>query len=708
MALLQYDFRAVGVANVERAIAGIERRAVASMNRVARATGATSARQASAPRAATAARTRAADFHTHMARARTAAVAKQHSQELAAERRFAREKVAIARRAAREAARAEAVEAARVRGNRRNFARATVGTAGRSVGGLVSGVGSVGGSMLALGGGFAVAGAINDTIRNEKLAGKLANQAFRESGEGSGVSREAWRKKFIATATKAGAGGEGTGTVLEGMSKFQALTGDTQTNLGIAQRAVDVATATGADVADVFSVAGETMLVMQQRGIKGAAALKQVDEVLMALAAQGKLGSIEFADLATSMGKLGASTDAYKGDVVDLVTTMGAMAQIGKRGGASNVEEATTALMRMRDDMIGNASRFKAQGVDVFTRNDQGTKTGIRHPLEVLAETMRKNKGDIEKTGKLFGTRGAKVASPFFGMARELGGGDVGKGIELALEEFNTFRKARTSEKELKDSAAARRKQADMQLAAAAQQFNAAIGKELLPTLTKLVPAFTKLIPEMAKAAEHVTKFVNALTEKPLTTIGAVIASKLVLDLASAGIGAAVKQQLIALLASSRVPVPTGGPGGATPPVVAGGGKGILGKLAPVAAATGVAGLITAVGHGAVGALDEQIGSSHKLSSALPGRTKDGGFSFGEMLKDLAPVYGQIRVAQRAGDVLGGIGQEAGVFKGGEPPQIERVGAAGEKLVDAAAKLAAAGDKLAAVQPNRGDAPKTL
>lgn len=714
--ILQYDFRVVGMGAVQRELRSVERAFVAHNARVARATGT----RGGPYRSPAAQRSDALRGLDQIGRAARAADLKASRDRIRAEsqatRAIERERLASIRRVqAAERRAAQATTRAR-----EQFARRTVGVAGRSVGGSVRAVGGLAAMGLGIGGSIAVAGAIQKEKEARKIASQLANQAFKEGGP----SREVLASQFMATARRAGAGGEGTANVLQGIARFQALTGEAEIGQGITPRAVDIATATGADIADVFSVAGEAMLIMQQRGIRGADALKKIDDILLSLAAQGKMGSIEFADLATSMSKLGASTDKFEGDVVDLVTTMGAMAQIGKRGGAQNVEEATTSLMRLRDDLVQNAKRFKAVGVDVFTRDEQGIKTGIRHPLEVLAETAKATKGDIGKTSALLGIRGAKVADPFFGMARTLGKGDTAKGIDLALAEFNAFRKAKMSEAELTESAAYRRRQADMQFDAAMEKFNVAIGSEMLPAVTKLIPKFVELLPSLTKAAEMFAKFVDELAEKPVATIGKIIAAKLVLDLAMAGIGGAAKGAIVKAIAGAGTVTPgVGGTGGA-----AGLGAGAAPAVAAVAVGTGLA-------MDQASKLQKLTGSNTSLMDLLPG-FKGGSFSSDQLIAEMNPlesiekgtgvVSGFMLDTLRAGGVgpqelkrgVGGTGRIAGDLALDKAGMLAQISPGAPKLPDdwssvpkqisaATAKLGTAADKLGASGPNRSDKPSS-
>jgi hypothetical protein len=91
----------------------------------------------------------------------------------------------------------------------------------------------------------------------------LANQAFGQEGT-KGQTRQQLYDQFRSIAVRGGAGGEGAQNVVRGMRSFQRLTGApeimfAQTAGGgtFAERMVQTATATDADVGDVGAVLGE-------------------------------------------------------------------------------------------------------------------------------------------------------------------------------------------------------------------------------------------------------------------------------------------------------------------------------------------------------------------------------------------------------------------------------------------------------------------
>jgi hypothetical protein len=719
---LKYDLAIVGEAAIKRALRGIEASFAqhnARMSRAAGMSGVAGGGRGGPYRTAAPgglARRNVRDVmggFDQIGRAARAAHYKDGRERLRAEqqsnRRIERERMAHAKRLAAAEARA-ARQTAMVR---ERYSRATLGTAARSVGGSIRAVGGLAAMGLGIGGGMAVAGAINTEKRLRASSAALANQAYGTPGERR--SREQIQQAVERQARSIGiSSGLGTENVIGGLRNFVSIAGNVGAGQQLAPFMADMANATDADVGDVGRTAGQIFQniatkvdVSSAEGMNDA--LEQTQEIMRAMGGQAKVGSIEFKDLATQMGAVMSATSGFDGKVSDLATTMGAVAQLAIAGGAKSPEEAMTAIMRFRDDLTQNAGRFEKMGVDVFTDE---SKTRMRAPEQVILDTLDATGGDMTKIGKLFGTRAKKAFEPFQEASVKAGGGKVG--IEAVRKMLGGVQGATMSKEEIQESAAFRRGQSDRQFETAMAKFNDAIGKELLPTVTKLIPKFVELLPTLTKAAEAFGKFVEALAENPISTIGKLIAVKVAADLAMAGIGAAVKGQLVKIIAGSSVPG-IGGAGGAAGKAGALGGAPVL----PALAAT--AGVALAMDQG--DKLAAEVGSKHRLSDLLPGM-KGGEGSMDQLLVDANPVayYKKIFGATsgltrdtgmavleagnmgpaKASKATGAQGQLGG-GKTVAPPELP---AAWESVP---AKLNAAADKLALIGgPNRGTTPSPV
>jgi len=436
-----------------------------------------------------------------------------------------------------------AMARARAAEQRRGAARmAGVGTGiTRSVGGAALGVGRTVAGLGALGGGFAAFGAVRNQMQVGAAASALANKALGTPGETR--TREQIRGDVIKQSRTLGASsGLGATGIIAALDKFTAISGRLGMGQKLAPFMADIADATGADIGDVGRTAGQITQAMMARGMEEPEALKETKEIMTSMMAQAKVGSIEFADLATNMGKVMSSTAAFDGNVSELATTMGAVAQLAIAGAASSPEEAMTAILRFRDDMIKNAGRFQKQGVDVFADKE---KTRLKSPEQIMFDMLEKTGGSLPKVGKLFGIRAQKAVTPFQALYTAKGGGEAGL---QAVKDLLENAKAAIPMSEVATSAAFRRRDEDKQLAMVVEKFNAAVGSELLPVLTRLIPKFADLVPKIADATKAVAGMASWAVENPLKGIGAIILAKVTADIAAAQLGSAVSKGVGSLL----------------------------------------------------------------------------------------------------------------------------------------------------------------
>jgi hypothetical protein len=454
---------------------------------------------------------------------------------------------------ARTAERAAIVQARSMATSRTMVRRSMVGAAGRSVTGAVGTLGRYALLSTGLMGGFAAGAAIGHAKRVEQASAELANQAYRA---GSGVSRKEIAERVTRTAQtegiRTGLGAEG---IIEGLRQFVAISGNLPAGLSMAGFMADIADATGASIEDVGRTGGQIMQAMMAREVPETEALEQTMEIFRSMAAQAKLGSIEFRDMATQMGSLISSTSRFSGPLDDLAATMGAMAQLAIAGGASSPEEAMTSIKRFSDDLIQNAKRWEkmiaskpgTKGMTFFTDEK---KTRLRNPIEIMLDIFKVTGGDLTKVKQLFGIRSMKAIEPFqqaftavSGAVEKEGGGEAA--VETVRRRLARFRGAKMEAKELRGSAAAARRTTARRIDIATESFKQAVGEKLLPVVAELIPHFEKLIPHLATAAKWLGRFVQELERNPWETIGKLIALKVSASILAAGIGTAVKGAIL-------------------------------------------------------------------------------------------------------------------------------------------------------------------
>lgn len=567
MATLQYDFAIVGTRAIDRAFASIERRAVQHNMRMAKEFGGTGGVGRTGAGGGAAAGRQYGPSSNQLYRLAEQQRSKALAAERAAERAAAREKVRLDkwrqdmrnRHWQQEEAnrrRAEAAEArasARAMAERRRASGALFGRVGNSVGSTLRAVGSAATGALAIGGGFMAASAVGQQMRETAMASQLANQAGTPAIKGQ-LLRE-------AQSVRGFTGEEALG----GMSAFVEKTGDLDAARGLMTDMSKIAIATGTNLEDLGRTAGQAFNVLADQ-VGPQKAIKQTSELLGTLAQMGSMGAVEISDLARDFGGLGAATRGFEGKAPDLLRTMGAFAQMAvAKGGAKGSAEASTAASRLVADMVGQ-KRKKFEAIlgpgGIQSKTD---KTKLRDPMEIMLDVLDKTGGDIMKTGNLFGGESAKI---FRGIAAEYSTGESkrkGSGRAYAKAKFDEFAGAKLSQADLESRFKSRMADPDMQFKEVLRDFNAQVGSQLLPVVTKLIPEFAKLLPHVATTARLFGKLVESLAENPIMTIGRLIAAKVVLDIAAAHIGDRMREAMLrGFGGGGPLPGGAGGPGGTT------------------------------------------------------------------------------------------------------------------------------------------------
>jgi len=586
--LLRYEIGVVGERSVAAALGNIERRITQHNARVTRMTG--SARAVRPGGAAADARRETAALQREQDRALRQQVAAQKAAIRAKERESAAAHRAELKRINEQKRAAESLDRQRSRGlfanhqrgqrgierqarvalrDRERFARGTFGTAGRSMAGTVGTIGALAGSAIGLAGGFAAAGAIRTQMDERASASRLANQAG-DPGLKNTLLTE-------AQGVKGFTGGE----ALAGMEEFVTKTGDLDTARQMIGSLGQLALATGSDLGDLGATAGQAFNVLKDQIDDPVERVKELNALMRTLAQQGALGAVEIRDLAQDFGKLGAATRAFEGGSPELLRTMGAFAQIAvARGGAESSADASTAAARLASDIVEPAKRkrFKALGVDIKSEIDP---TKLRDPLQIMLDVLDKTGGDVEKTSGLFGIESAKIFKGLGATFSEAEKRKKGSGRGAVTAEFNRFAGARLSESDVNNKAASRLADPDLKLKEGMKELNARIGETLIPMVLRLSDTFGRLLPFAEQAAVVFARLVETFLDNPLTGIGAIIAAKLVADLAAAGIGGKVKDAITGAIA---------GLGGAAGKVAGG---------APVVGGASAGAMLSAAGTGA-------------------------------------------------------------------------------------------------------------
>lgn len=626
MSSVVVDFRVGGIADVQKALSGIE----ASLAKVARASGASQKsstrefEQGEREKSRIAEREAKQKIRYYQNADRV--VARAQAQSIREFERGEREKERISSQWVRRREQEEIESARRVLAERRRFASALAGAAGH---GVRAGMGAVGGiatrlagTALSLGGGFGVADSLERATRIGGMASDISNSGFLPNGD-IAANRTKRSSGDISSAARATSVkyGMSTESTLSGLQKFVGKSGDLDTGLKTMDELAQLSRATGASFEDVSDAAGDLMSQLGHMPNKGEAVMT----VMRGIAAQGKLGAVEMRDLASQMAKLAASAGQFGGNAVDNILKMGMLAQEARGGGgAASAAIAGTSVAGFVSTLKTPAriAQFRAHGINVFDKNKM-----LRDPQEIILESLKATGGDPEQMKKMFANvMGERAVTGYANIYRRAGGGGAG---ETAVRgEFDKMLKNATMSKaDVAQAASSRMRENDVKIQQAREEFDRAVANDLLPEFMKMIPAIKDMTPtfialareglpaflELIRTASNLAKALGEsgigkqLAQHP---IGAIISAYLVRDLASAGIGAAVQRAIVALIGGG------GGAGGAAS-ALKGGGKSLRTAAAGAVAAAGLAaGLDTygsnadtygATAQGAVGELGAMI-----------------------------------------------------------------------------------------------------
>lgn len=501
-------------------------------------------------------------------------------------------------------------EASQIEATIRRRSRSFGSMMGGATGRVMGMAGRVAGVAAALGGGFAIGDALSTGIANEKIAGQLVRSSATTGGlTGKDVQGEA-RQSAIAT-------GGTIGENLEGVDAFIRETGNLESGVALMKDLARYSTASGASMAALGTVAGQTFTHMN--GDVG-----RTKEVLLALSGQAKTGAIDIRNLAEYGGRLVGTAELFQGNVGSNIETMGALTQIAKRkGGKIDAAEATESAARIFGEVSMHKDAFEALGVGV-----KGTGGKLRPVEDILLDTLVKTKGDITAIPALFGRQAGGVET---GLAQSFLEGSGGKtdaaslaaGRASAAAEIQGLRRPNTEadiDAGVKDALT----ETNRKLAIATTQFQVAMQDKLMPLLPGLIEQFTQLIPSIQRVLDF---FVGGSAWEG---VGKLVGAALVAEIAQATIAASVSAAFTRL-AAMVLGLAGGGAGAvATTAVTAGTASGLTGAgtagLARIAAyageAAGTAGslILPAVANAAYSYEQYQgVGEGDKKAQALLG-----------------------------------------------------------------------------------------
>jgi hypothetical protein len=331
-------------------------------------------------------------------------------------------------------------------------------------------------------GGVAVTGAAaRQALTNQEKAAALSRNS-RGAGEDA-VDPTTLRKEAEAVARATP--GIKVGDLLDASAQFVSKTGDLESARAMQQTMATVASATGADVMDISSVAAELREKFQ---ITGDADMKQA---LATLTMQGKAGAFELKDAAGQYSKLGAAAAGFGVDKgVAGITKLGGLTQIA-RSATGSPEQAATALEATFRQLVVSAEKLKAEGADVYAAD--GSKRDI---TDIIVDAVSKVGGTNlqEKDKKLqdiFGEQGIRALRPLITTFNDevKRGGDGVAALRSKLDEAMNVPGAWA---DVQQDAAAAQSQASAKMVGAWENLTAKVGDQVLPVIARFVESLSE------------------------------------------------------------------------------------------------------------------------------------------------------------------------------------------------------------------------
>lgn len=461
---------------------------------------------------------------------------------------------------------------------RRQEASASVwGQRGRRVGGIVtnsagrtlSGMASLVGAGLGIGGGMMLA----DAARGEMSAHRSAQLIVNAVTTGGNAPPGATVDAILGKASQVGrANGLSKDEVAQaGLAYARSATGgDFAGVMGNMDFFAKVHNVTGADMAELASSAG---MLQSQNPKLGGANNGAMQQLLLDVIQQTHMGSLSMPEVAKMAGVIGSGRGSFAGDQGQNQRKLLALAQLVAP--ETNPEEAGVMVKDFATEGQKHFDKLGALGVKF---NKRGQMESIEQAIDAVLTGSRGNQGTILKA---FGSdRGAKLFAHLAPIYNDAGGGKAG--LEKVHEAVSAVTGATMSSADLDKRNAETLADPANKIKLVFNQISDEIGNALEPRLKHFADdTLPKLIPRFEAVIDAAASFAAWFADNPIKGVGAVVLTAIAKDLANAGIAAAAEAGVAVIM--KKIAAMIGGGGGIPTPTPTG-GSGTLAKLGAAAA----------------------------------------------------------------------------------------------------------------------------
>jgi len=443
---------------------------------------------------------------------------------------------------------------------RQRFARGMGRTIGGSITSLAGTAARVGGSLLALGGGFSVADAVQKQFSLEHEAALFSNQS-----SSSPTGRISTQQIMGAARRTALENNVDATEVAKAMAAYYAKASDAPGAMAQADLFAKLSKATGSSMEEIATTAGA--LKVQNPHLSD----KDMRAMLLNVVGQTRHGAVDVADLVSHVPVITATAGAYGGDQMENQKKLIGLSQVAIRA-AGDSAEAATAVKHLGLDVSTHKSAMAAMGIQTTDKDGK-----LLDPATLIANIMDKTKGDIGKIHHA-GIGNRSIALFLAEQDAYKRGGRAG-----VLKDVQNFTEGGYTEKGLNEDVANMAAGSGERFHKAVDRVSEIIQERLAPYLERFADKLPELEPKIGAAIDAFESVADAFIDHPIAGIGAIIALQVGKDVAAAQIGNVIAAGIARALGVSTGSGAAAGAGSAAGGA-AGGGVSAIGVVAGVAA----------------------------------------------------------------------------------------------------------------------------
>jgi len=439
---------------------------------------------------------------------------------------------------------------------RERFARGMGRTIGGSLTSLAGTAARVGGSILALGGGFGIADAVQKQFSLEHEAALFSNQST-ATGKRLSTKDIMARSRSIAMAQ-----GVDATEVAKAMNAYYAKASDAPGAMQQAELFAQLSKATGSSMEDIATTAGALRVQNPSLGDK------EMRAMMLGIVGQTRHGAVDMKDLVAHVPVITSTAGAYEGDQTANQKRLIGLSQIAMRS-VGDSAEAATATKHLALDVGTHKQAMQAMGIK--TTNAEGK---LLDPAELIGNIMEKTKGDI---GKLHQAGiGARSIGLFLAEQNAYkAGGRAG-----VVADVKKFTEGGYTEEGLQSDVENMRANSGEKFHRAVDRVSEILQERMTPYLERFADKLPELEPKIEAAIDAFQTLTDAFIDHPIAGIGAIIALQVGKDVAAAQIGNVISAAIARALGLSTASGAAGAGSAATGSAGGGGGVSAIGVVA--------------------------------------------------------------------------------------------------------------------------------